>query len=470
MATFKPALPNGGSTFIRDQLPTLYGNQQNDYVLKVQGIVKTTSDRFKQAVAGGEDLQALFRETLSSLAAQRAAIAKEHKTPNAHDFGRRRDGDASFDTSTSTTLSTPYVKYNEPLARLFKSYLGQMITTGFKPDNSNIMNWPTSLGRSSAISFSLLKREEGPHIFDLFSYESYLRLCTLCNIAPPASKEKFSLNLFPDLVMNKAAMATLKEKASDEYNRLRITLAIAQTIRRYPPVLFMGQNKDERSYFRTAMTFLELEKGASIEDILKKYFSDFSEDARGRLRTYMKISLEMENGQGMLLQQIIERYSLVAKDLDWIVGTLHGEIDGKRVPLSQYLTWFKRDNGPDPIEAATGPDGYSIFTILHQDPFLTESMIDDMAKVFEQALKCKSEDVETIKNNVKLIQHELAHNMPFHRGTAAISESLEMAIYDSHGYALSYNQDKMVNLEAITAPLATFAKNYNSAIQLEKKS
>jgi hypothetical protein len=59
--------------------------------------------------------------------------------------------------------------------------------------------------------------------------------------------------------------------------------------------------------------------------------------------------------------------------------------------------------------------------------------------------------------------------MPFIRGSAAISEWFEMSLYGFHGFNVSYNNQKHINLEALVVPLSDFLKNYASLIKLEEQ-
>src|SRR5262249_5593987 len=119
----------------------------------------------------------------------------------------------------------------------------------------------------------------------------------------------------------------------------------------------------------------------------------------------------------------------------------------------------------DPVEHMTGR---SIVAILHQDPFLIEFMLNDIAKIFKRIIEWNSADIKTLKEDIALFQYEFAHDMTFTRGSAAISEYFEMAFYEYHGFKLSYNDEKMVNLEALTSSLKEFVQNYDSMIRLDK--
>lgn len=150
---------------------------------------------------------------------------------------------------------------------------------------------------------------------------------------------------------------------------------------------------------------------------------------------------------------------------DWILVTNRCEVNGKMYALSQYLTWVYFDRVHDPIQWMTD---VSIISILHQDPFLVETMLTDIAKIFKRALEWNGEKIGDLKGHMALFRYELAHAMPFHRGSAAVAEWFERAIYRCHGLHITYAPEKMVDLESLTSPLKQFVEGYDSMIQLEK--
>jgi hypothetical protein len=156
----------------------------------------------------------------------------------------------------------------------------------------------------------------------------------------------------------------------------------------------------------------------------------------------------------------------IAKDkqkTDWILATVSCEIKGKMLPLTQYLTWANLTDTENPIDQILKQ---SEVMILHQDPFLIKDMLDDCAEIFQRALQSDSKEEKALKNRVALLNYLLSYAMPFYRGSSAISEWIEQAIYLSHGYELSYDQKKMVNLEALSHPLNEFIEGYGEMITL----
>lgn len=150
---------------------------------------------------------------------------------------------------------------------------------------------------------------------------------------------------------------------------------------------------------------------------------------------------------------------------DWLRVTMNSEIDGKMYPFSQYITWLYRDFENDPVKKMKDR---SVISILHQDPFLVEVVLNDTAKIFKKTIEWSGEDIKALKDDVALLIYEFSHAMPFKRGSAAVAEWLEMAIYLYHGFSVNYDSKKLINLEALTSPLKQFAEGYDSMIRLEK--
>ena len=155
----------------------------------------------------------------------------------------------------------------------------------------------------------------------------------------------------------------------------------------------------------------------------------------------------------------------MARKSDWIHVTVRSLVNGKMQDLSEYLTWVYRDFENDPVDQMTGR---SIVAILHQDPFLIETMLDDMAKIFKNAIEWNGKNLKDLKDQVALFRYELSHAMPFNRGGSAVAEWFERALYATHGMKVTYNPKKMVDLEALTSTLKEFVDNYDTMITLTK--
>lgn len=174
----------------------------------------------------------------------------------------------------------------------------------------------------------------------------------------------------------------------------------------------------------------------------------------------------------LALQHIRTEYPGERKS-DYALITVRSEVNENpgvtkgRYALSQYLIWLYRDFKTDPFENMAKK---AFVAVLHQDPFLIESMLNDISHIFKKALEWQENEhpLQDLKNDVAHLVYKSSHAMPFKRGSSAIIEWLEMAIYQSHGYRLSYNREKMANLEALTSTLKKFVDHYDTMIQLKK--
>jgi hypothetical protein len=155
----------------------------------------------------------------------------------------------------------------------------------------------------------------------------------------------------------------------------------------------------------------------------------------------------------------------MARKSDWIHVTLRASLNGKMQDFSEYLTWANRDGVNDPVDRMTGR---SIISVIHQDALLIETMLDDIAKIFKNSIVWNGENLKDLKDQVALFRYEHSHAMPFKRGSSAVAEWFERALYGTHGMKVTYNPGKMVDLEALTSTLKEFVDNYDSMITLTK--
>lgn len=167
-----------------------------------------------------------------------------------------------------------------------------------------------------------------------------------------------------------------------------------------------------------------------------------------------------------LIRDIYLRFE--GRKSDWVMLTVRCEINGKMYALSQYLTWMYRTFNDDPIDFMTTRIHPTVISIVHQDVFLTNDTLEDIANLFVEVLRWHGENKEELINLIGLINYLFAHAMPFARGSAAISEWIEMALYRFHGLNLEYNQTLSINMEALTLPLHDFIAKYPSMIKLSE--
>lgn len=107
--------------------------------------------------------------------------------------------------------------------------------------------------------------------------------------------------------------------------------------------------------------------------------------------------------------------------------------------------------------------------ILHQDRFLLKETLNEIAKIFKQAMQWdRSQPIQALKNDVGLFRYLFAHAMPFSRGSAAVAEWIEKLIYRAHHFDCQHATHTMGDLEAFVAPLwPTFQNNaYDATLSL----
>ncbi len=392
------------STYVVARDPNKYGGRQADYVCQVQTVIQGAAARFQQATAGQLDLEALFHATLASFGEERQRIAVAHGTKNADHFGTRRD--------RPDVVSRGVFGFT-PLITPYDSYEDPLI---------DLIGQHLNRMRSPNGEFRETKRviQGGPCLGRASSME--------IEILPHDAVSKWS---FSDSLEECQRLCALCDIAPPQ-NTSEVGVAFDRLI----------NNFDN----------LRLLKQRSLVDYKRIRASRLTSSAKEFFDTHWSHEL---------------RDHLQGKKVDWVFVTLRSEVDGKMYALSHYLTWLHRDCGAqeDPV---THMHRCSHVTVVHQDCFLTELMLADIAKVFKQALEWDGKALKTLKERVALLEYEFAHAMPMIRGSAAIGEWLEMAIYRYHGYNVTYTPDKMVNLEALCSPLSTFVASYSSMIHLEK--
>lgn len=205
-------------------------------------------------------------------------------------------------------------------------------------------------------------------------------------------------------------------------------------------------------------------KNSDVE--IGKAFNELMHD-RTAMRTLKYTSIEDYKKIKFchVMYHIYHRESLFKdqRKSDWVMVTVRHEMHGKMYASSQYLTWMYRNYTNDPVDMMTGR---SAVFLVHQDVFLIEDTLQDIAELFKKAIEWNGEDQQTLIDLVALINYEFAHAMPFKRGSAAVGEWLEMAIYRYHGLTLQYKENCCINMEALILPLKQFVEKYPSLINL----
>ncbi len=144
----------------------------------------------------------------------------------------------------------------------------------------------------------------------------------------------------------------------------------------------------------------------------------------------------------------------------WVLATTRIQIGNKMYALSQYLTYMYLNHRSDPVERMSGK---SKITTIHQDTFLVEPTLKEIAKIFKSAVEWDKSvnSLKDLKCRVGLMRYIFAHGMPTNRGSAAIGEWFEKSIYQHHGYEVPLSADGTVDLDALTSDsLSSFMEKY----------
>ncbi len=145
----------------------------------------------------------------------------------------------------------------------------------------------------------------------------------------------------------------------------------------------------------------------------------------------------------------------------YALGTLRLQVEEKPVVASYYLVWLHRDGKTPPLARMLQ---HTICTVIHQPTFLVQTTLQEVSKLFAKAVLSNNKE---LKDCIGLFRAYFTHPMPFNRGSAAVAEYFETLLYHYQGIQLTYNNNKMVDLEAFTTPLlADFMAEYDSMIKL----
>jgi hypothetical protein len=155
---------------------------------------------------------------------------------------------------------------------------------------------------------------------------------------------------------------------------------------------------------------------------------------------------------------------------DYVLVTMRTEIAGKMVATNQWFTWLYRNFMRDPIERMVDPDYRPAILVLHEDLFLKRHSLGECARLFEAMVKNRTSSVEELMNQMALFRYIFAQAMPYHRGSAAIAEWFEGAIYQVRGFSCTYRpayEKESVDLVAIASfKFSDYLQRYRELVQL----
>lgn len=399
--------------YLVDRRPDKFGGNQAGYIQRSEAAIQSGVAQIRGAVQGGNDLKALFFTILDQFASERHAIAVDHRTEKAEHFGRKRmDMVCSFHF---TPINMLYEEFNPKMLSLFQRVLKGKVPFSGEPPAKKFELEETCLGRRCYFEIELVTERDIVEREMDQAVPMKLLLMNLGKMRPDFVEPEIDESHFPPTEQEKRLLKTFNDTMKD--------------VKANCPGLY----RHERIY--------ELIQG------LDNTYPTKERNVDGTINPRYKPA----NQRNLL-----------------VFGKLRIEIQGKKLALSEYMTWACLDGKTDPV----GRMKNAHVTILHQDRFLIEGMLQEIAAVFEKAVRCDSsiEKVSGLKDQVALIRYLFAHAMPFSRGSAAIGEWLEKTIYQYHGYECERNPETMGDLEALTTLWSTFRnQKYDGTIALKKK-
>lgn len=402
-------------TFFVERLPDRFGNNQSDYLAKSNQYIGETATRLLTARKNGEDLTQLFFTVIADLSSKRSQLAKAHRTEDSEDFGQRRD--QSLPGRTSYLLLThPYDGVGNKLLKLFADRLSSMLINGKFMESLKIVD--KCNGRTSTLDIQVISKEklEAMNIRPPREYlPSFIPLDILYRKTPLTADEKTRMN---------ALFARFKKELPDMYRQRRFASAVRSLANMFPSPSSLNQTSEA-------------------------------------------IAEKLPPGQA--------RFILNNTRTKHVHVVLRTNVDGVMYNMTEYFTWlyeslqWVEDQDPEehPLKCMLE---CSKVLMMQQDVLLIQKTLEEIAKVFKRAmLWTREQPLSDLKNTMAEFCYLAAHNMRDIRGTAAETEWLERAIYNSHGVEYSLrDKGKLVDLEAFANPLfSEFVKEYDKMVELK---
>jgi hypothetical protein len=155
----------------------------------------------------------------------------------------------------------------------------------------------------------------------------------------------------------------------------------------------------------------------------------------------------------------------VGENTIYLLGTCFLEINGEEKALSSIMLQVSIDQKTGALVAVYPP------VILHQRSFLISAMIQDIDRIFAQLFQASNTlPIGELIDLIGHIRYEFAHATPFVRGSAAIGEWIETAMYHFLGFNDFRQTPKTtIDLEAFSSlTLKEFIERYRLLIDEQK--
>ena len=380
-----------------------FGYRQHDYLKRSRDLILKTKKSIQDAVKSKQDLSALFFDLLSLLAKERKQIAFDHETPAAKEFGVRRDSEGLSDLAY-TYFAAGYQEYGDRILILLKGLLSQMQRDQKRFIQKKYFAKSCALGCESSIEL------------EVFENEDLKRTNWFVPFAGTTMPD-----YFPQELINKRELSP----------------------------------EEEVQVFQ-ALTRLRKEEPGIHDRVSKStLFMEMQRDCLSPIKVGQTEELATWVGNPAYFKSL------------YVIATTSFKINGKHLPLYQYVTWLYRDPEHPEEDLLDRMVKNSIVTVIHQYHWHLPEMLQEMASAFQKAVLWDRRDLFELKKLMALFRYGLVC-MPFARGTAAITEWLEAALYEYHGVQFQCDRDRMIDLEAYVHPFfSDFLEVYNSMYNLQ---
>jgi hypothetical protein len=222
---------------------------------------------------------------------------------------------------------------------------------------------------------------------------------------------------------------------------------------------------DDNSKLRDALEKAKKNGNSTLEILrnnkscYKKFLKEFGEGDKIQLVNFF-------NGDKLKITEYILRELEENTRNAFVFANVYWQIGQEKLVAAQYITWLNVDGKEDPLERMKR---CSTVWINHLSYTLLPKVLKDVETVFCRSLQCQ--ELETLIPLVGEFRFKFAFACPYERGSAAIAEWFEKAIYQSKDYELSYKNGVMIDLKAFETPsLPLFLKKYPSYIVLKNSS
>lgn len=217
--------PNYQPCYFINQNPSLFGGKQQDYIEKSQTIIRAAAEKIKVCRQEKGDIKKLFFELIAELSDKRAAIAAEHQTMEAEDFGKRRDQHYPGSVP-ALLLDGVYQEYGTKILNFFAPYLMKMESNGQFEELTKEDKWN---GRTTKLQFTVLNNKD-------LSDKGYTKEADL--YLPPyidktkLAKEKVWASKEAEEYFEK--FLQFKTDSPEEYKRRKIRIILVELARKCP--------------------------------------------------------------------------------------------------------------------------------------------------------------------------------------------------------------------------------------------